>query len=213
MDFEAFSSLFSKIEKLPLPGKEAHCKMTSEARARQMEVEDYRIHHPKEAAVMAIFYPNPHNKTHLLFIKRANAADVHANQIGFPGGRIEPSDATELEAALRESNEEVGVDLNRFVHVIPLSSLYIPPSNFLVKPFMGLYDKRDNFSLQATEVAGLLEVSLDDILDDRLIFHQKIETNYALETLFPAFNFQNEIVWGATAMMLNEIRTLIRQVL
>ncbi len=196
-----------------MPGKEAHCKMTSEDRARELQIEDFRPKNPKKAAVMALFYPDEHLKTKMLFIKRADAPDVHANQIGFPGGRIEHTDASELEAAVRESQEEVGVNPADLLYSIPLSSLYIPPSNYLVKPFMGLYQKNSEFQIQKSEVAGIIEVPLLDVLNDDFIFHQKIVTRYAKETLFPAFKFQEQVVWGATAMMLNEIRTLIRRAL
>ena len=99
----------------------------------------------KKAGVMALFYPKENNVTHLLLILRKTYKGVHSNQIAFPGGKFEPEDADLKYTALRETFEEVGVPLAA-IHVIKaLSPVYIPPSNFEVQPFVGVYDATASF--------------------------------------------------------------------
>lgn len=163
---------------------------------------------------MALFYAGSDNVTHLLLILRQpHPKDVHSNQIGFPGGKMEKEDSDLEATALRETFEEVGVSPEKIEVLRGCSEIYIPPSNFEVKPFVGLYRERTPFVPQDSEVAALIEVVLDDFLNDANLFSQNLSTSYAENVTVPAFNLNGHTVWGATAMMLSEIRTLLRQVL
>lgn len=214
MDFEYFISVFSKIEKLPLPGKQAQLSMTSKHRAVQMASEDYEHYEPKKAAVLALCYPDNYNKTKLLFIKRkAIKGDVHSAQIGFPGGSVEKNDTSLMHTAIREADEEVGIKEESIEQILGLSKLYIPPSNFLVQPFLAFSSQQPNFSIQEEEVDSILEIPLNYFLDDQNIRSHKISNSYITAIDFPAFKFENEVIWGATAMMLGEIRSLIKQII
>lgn len=169
---------------------------------------------PKRAGVMALFYPGLANDTRfLLILRRSHPKDVHSNQVGFPGGKIEKNDTDLMSTALRETYEEVGVEPSEIQVVRSLSEIYIPPSNFEVFPFMGLYPKPGPFVPQEAEVAELLEVKLIDFMDDKSIFTQNLTTSYAKNVNVPAFKLNGYTVWGATSMMLSEIRTLLQQVL
>lgn len=163
---------------------------------------------------MALFYPDENNITHLLLIlRKSHPKDVHSNQIGFPGGKVEKDDADMMATALRETHEEVGVLPSNIEVVKSLSEIYIPPSNFEVFPFMGLYLKSEPFVLQKSEVEALIEVQLPDFMDDGNLFTQNLTTSYAENVAVPAFRLNGHTVWGATGMMLSEIRTLLQQVL
>ncbi len=162
---------------------------------------------------MALFYPNAKNLTHLLLILRKTYKGVHSNQIALPGGKVETSDVDLLATALRETHEEVGVRPEHISVIRSLSEVYIPPSNFEVYPYVGLYKEPLPFILQESEVASLLEVSLIDFLDDANIFEQNLSTSYAENIDIPAFKLNGYTVWGATAMMLNEIKEMLKQVL
>ncbi|MGB7394260.1 MAG: CoA pyrophosphatase [Pricia sp.] len=173
-----------------------------------------RQKHPKKAGVMALFYPNRSNTTHLLLIlRKSHPKDVHSNQIGFPGGKMEIGDTDIGATALRETHEEVGVPPEKIEIVRGFSEIYIPPSNFEVQPFMGLYPGGGPFTAQASEVAALIEVPLDGLMDDAHLFTQNLSTSYAQNVSVPAFKLNDYTVWGATAMMLSEMRTLLREVL
>lgn len=167
----------------------------------------------KQAAVLALFYPNKRQSTNLLLILRKTYKGVHSNQIGFPGGKTEKEDGDLKETALRETQEEVGVPSNKVEIIKSLSQIYIPPSNFEVQPFMGFYHDPQPFILQESEVEALVEVHLPDFLDDNKIFTQKLSTSYANDIHVPAFKLNGYTVWGATAMMLSEIKELLKIVL
>ncbi|WP_411031762.1 NUDIX hydrolase [Spongiimicrobium sp. 3-5] len=214
MKFDDFSERLSKIKNLPLPGQSAHYKMAPMNRVDELErMKKYRKN-AKKAGVMALFYPNTDHFTHLLLILRKTYKGVHSNQIGFPGGKVELQDADILATALRETHEEVGVDPQHVEVIRSLTQLYIPPSNFDVQPYIGLYKNVRPFSVQETEVEALVEVSLTDFMDDKKIINQRLTTSYSDEKIpVPAFILNGYTVWGATAMMLSEIKELFRQVL
>ncbi|HZJ20524.1 MAG TPA: CoA pyrophosphatase, partial [Pricia sp.] len=160
--------------------------------------------------------PDSHNETHLLLIlRKSHPKDVHSNQIGFPGGKVEKQDVDLMATALRETWEEVGVSPEKIEIIKGCSEIYIPPSNFEVQPFMGLYRNRElePFVPQKSEVAALIEVRLSALLDDANLFTETLTTSYAQNVSVPAFKLNGYTVWGATGMMLNEMRTLLREVL
>jgi 8-oxo-dGTP pyrophosphatase MutT (NUDIX family) len=213
MDFSFFEQRISKIKDLPLPGESSHHKMVPEFRIKElMELKDAKTP-PRKAAVMALFYPNQKEETHILFILRKTYKGVHSNQVAFPGGKAEQEDDNLMVTALRETHEEVGVHPDDIHVVKELSEIFIPPSNFEVQPFLGLYKKPKPFVIQESEVAALLEVSLVNFLSEASITTKNITTSYATNVDVPAFKLNGYIVWGATAMMLSEIKILLKQVL
>lgn len=213
MDYTFFSQQVSKIENLPLPGESAHFKMAHKDRIEELENANPQRKNAKKAGVMALFYPKDENLTHLLLILRKTYKGIHSNQIAFPGGKFEIEDADLQATALRETNEEVGVPIERMAIIKSLSKVYIPPSNFEVQPFIGLYEETVPFILQEDEVESLVEVSLTDFLNDANLFEQTLSTSYAKNVTVPAFKLNGYTVWGATAMMLSEVKELLKQVL
>lgn len=213
MNFDDFSERSSKIKNLPLPGTTSHYKMTPSIRIKEMEKALLNGVNPKRAGVMALFYPNEDEGTNLLLILRKAYQGVHSNQIAFPGGKVEPGDIDLLDTALRETYEEVGVPKREIEVIRSLTEVYIPPSNFKVQPYVGLYKKKLPFQIQKSEVAALVEVSLMDFMDEGKITTQTLTTSYATNIEVPAFHLNGHIVWGATAMMLSEIKELLKQVL
>ncbi len=162
---------------------------------------------------MALFYPGLERQTHLVLILRNTYPGVHSNQIGLPGGKQEAGDRDLKETALRETHEEIGVPQGHIEVIRAITEVYIPPSNFEVHPFIGLYEKEAAFVIQESEVAALIEVALADFMDDSKLMMQNLSTSYAENIAVPAFELNGHTVWGATAMMLSEIKELFRQVL
>jgi len=187
--------------------------MAPEVRIEELRRENPQRKNVKKAGVLALFYPRQSNITHLLLILRKTYKGVHSNQIAFPGGKLEVQDADLQETALRETNEEVGVPMERVEIIKALTKVYIPPSNFEVHPFVGLYREPQPFVLQEDEVEALVEVSLFDFLNDVNLFEQTLSTSYAKNIAVPAFKLNGYTVWGATAMMLSEVKELLKQVL
>lgn len=179
------------------------------SRQAQLKELDYSKLKAKNSAVMALLYPDRQNCTRLVFIQRQYYKGVHSNQIGFPGGKTEASDSTFLDTALRETEEEIGIKASTVNLIKPLSKLYIPPSNFMVYPFLGYLNYTPSFKLQASEVESVYSFLLSDCIDHHKEVQAEVTASYASKTKVKAFNIENRIVWGATAMMLAEIKALI----
>ena len=212
MDFDVFRERISKIKNIDLPGDEAHFLMVPPERQQYVETERILAKRPRQAAVMALFYPKE-ERTHILMILRKSYSGVHSNQVAFPGGKVEKGDNDLQHTALRETEEEVGVPIDEVEVIKPLTKVYIPPSNYWVQPFVGLYENPNPFIKQDSEVEDLLEVPLENVFKDDFLIRQKLSTSYAKDIEVPAFKLNGHVVWGATAMMLNEIKVLIKQVL
>ena len=194
-------------------GEISHYKMAPDFRLEELKGYYSIKKDAKQAGVMALFYPEEDNVTHLLLILRKTYKGVHSNQIGFPGGKAERSDIGILATALRETEEEVGVQAHQIEVFKELTSIYIPPSNFEVQPFFGICKIRPTFRIQEEEVEALVKVRLIDFLDDANILQKTLTTSYAENVVVPAFMLSGHTVWGATAMMLSEVRDLLKQVL
>ncbi|VXB04939.1 NUDIX hydrolase [Maribacter litoralis] len=213
MNFKFFEQRISKIKDLPLPGEASQYKMAPESRLDELQRINVAKKNPRKAGVMALFYPTQGMGTNLLLILRKTYKGVHSNQVAFPGGKAELTDDGLLTTALRETYEEVGVAPKDITVVKEISEIFIPPSNFIVQPFIGLYRNPKPFVKQDSEVELILEVPVSDFLDDALVVSKKMTTSYAVDIEVPAFELNGYIVWGATAMMLNEIKELLKQVL
>ena len=211
MDFKTFVEISSKIKKSQLPGIESQIKLSPPFRRGLIEQHREAMKHAKKAGVMALFYPNNQQSTNLVLILRNTYKGVHSAQVGFPGGRLEQEDRNMEETALRETEEEIGVPKNRIKVLRAMTELYIPPSNFKVYPFMGLIDEYPLFRKQDSEVKDIIEISVEDFLNDEHVIDVEVMTSLKKELKVPAFKWQEHIVWGATAMMLSEIKDLLKR--
>ena len=196
-----------------MPGEASHYKMEPEVRKQLRESKKFSVQQAKKAAVLALFYPDPDHTTRLLFILRKRYPGVHSNQVGFPGGKVEDEDLDLVETAKRETHEEVGVHPTSVEIVKSLSKVYIPPSNFLVQPFLGIMERPASFVIDTKEVEEIIEVALTDIMNSDNLMMQRLTTSYANKIQVPAFKLKGYTVWGATAMMVSEIKDLIEKVL
>lgn len=212
MIFDEFLELLPKINNLPLSGESSHFKMVPPFRKELMKKQEQVIKSAKQAAVLALFYPNAQRETCLVLILRKTYQGVHSAQIGFPGGKLEEQDVSLKQTALRETFEEIGVAVEDITIFKNLTAVYIPPSNFNVFPFMALSRITPVFAKQDSEVEAILEVKLQDFIDDSALIEKTVQTSYSLEIDVPAFKLNGYVVWGATAMMLSEIKDLFKQV-
>ncbi|MDY2586738.1 NUDIX hydrolase [Winogradskyella aquimaris] len=213
MHFNTFSESVVKIKNLELFGEQSHAKMSPPYRLELAKRMKEKAKNAKTAGVMALFYPDKRAETHLVLILRKTYKGVHSNQVGFPGGKYEDTDENLMVTALRETEEEVGVPRDTVNVIKTISPLYIPPSNFMVHPYLGLIDDTPKFIKQDEEVEDILEVQLMDFLDERNVITTNVPTSFNVRVDVPAFKLNGHIVWGATAMMLGEIKDLLKQVL
>ncbi len=146
-------------------------------------------------------------------IQRKPYNGVHSAQISFPGGKVEENDFDLEYTAKRETQEEIGVHTDKVKIVKKLTQIYIPPSNFVVQPFIGILDHTPEFVLEEMKLKKLLEVSLIDFINESSVVTKTVSTSYNKKIEVPAYFLNGHIVWGATAMMLSEVKDLIKEAL
>lgn len=194
--------------KQPPPGTIAQYRMSSFARQNKQDVpENARI-----ACTLVLLYPK-NEAWYLILIQRTsnNPNDRHGGQISLPGGQQEESDPSLAATAIREAQEEVGVDPSKVTLLGELTDLYIPVSNFRVHPFVAYTNERPSFELQESEVHAIIEVPLSLLEDERTkqMTNIKISEKLTIKEV-PYYNVEGHVVWGATAMMLSEFLEAIR---
>lgn len=212
MHFDEFLKHAPKILNVELPATNAHAKMVPPNREELLRNTDFTKVTPKKAAVMMLFYPK-NFQTHLALILRTSYNGVHSSQIAFPGGKVEKEDFDLKQTALRETHEEIGIHPNSIDVIRAFTEVYIPPSNFMVYPFLGYSREELQFVLQEDEVAGIVEFPLANFLDDSIVHTSSIKTSYADTIDVPGFRVDEHFIWGATAMILSELKETLKMVL
>jgi 8-oxo-dGTP pyrophosphatase MutT (NUDIX family) len=208
MNFKDFTEKIEVLKGAKLGGLEAQFKMAPKLRLPYNK-EKIAAKNPRKAAVLALFYPNKINETKLLLTQRASYKGTHSAQISFPGGKNEVTDVNLQETALRETFEEIGVQPLSIKIIRELTAVYIPPSNFLATPFLGFVDEKPEFILNR-EVVAIIEVSVSDLLSENNIRNVNLSTSYMKNMDVPCFEIDGHIIWGATGMMLSEIKELLK---
>jgi 8-oxo-dGTP pyrophosphatase MutT (NUDIX family) len=144
----------------------------------------------------------------VLLTQRTNHLRDHAGQISFPGGRMDPGDVGPNDTALRESEEEIGLDRNR-VEIIGHMPQYLTVSGYSVTPVVGLVQTQDQYTLDEFEVADVFEVPLQFLMDPAN--HQiRMWQSAQGSRRFYAMPYENRFIWGATAGMLRNLYHLLK---
>lgn len=193
-----------------LPGENAHALMAPYKRPSASSVKA-SSKDPKMSAVLLLLY-SKQDEAHFILIQRPEYEGTHGGQVSFPGGKQEKNESLK-ETALRETNEEIGICTEEIQILGELTQVYIPPSNFLVSPFIGFIDNPPRFLPDSKEVEDIVEVKVADLLNDAFIKQKKIQvTKYTDQPMYievPYFDLNYKTVWGATAVILSEFRQLI----
>jgi 8-oxo-dGTP pyrophosphatase MutT (NUDIX family) len=205
LKFDDFIGFVQNRLRSGLPGRHAHQRMISQS--RKGEFPDYPGSGIK-ASVLFLLYPVDDNVFTVL-IRRPVYEGVHSGQIALPGGKFNEEDGTLLQTALREANEEVGILPDRVNIIGPLTDLLIPPSKFLLTPFLAFSSSRPIFQADPEEVAEIIETDIRAISDKNLK-EKDITVHGGRVFTTPYYDIQNHVVWGATAMILSEFAELIK---
>ncbi len=199
--------LGKKLEE-PLPGKYFQYLMAHESEAVRIPVSP---DNPRQASVLILLYPK-NEAWNIVFIKRTSnkKGDRHSGQISFPGGKQEKEDSSFAHTALRETEEEIGIQSDKVQLLGSLTNLYIPVSNFEVHPFIGFTNEEPLFIPQPSEVDAIIETPLERLLSPSTKQQISLQlTEKIVLPKVPCFKLDKHIVWGATAMILNEFLSLL----
>jgi len=191
-----------------LPGEKAHFKMIPRTRLADIKP-IYRALVPKESSVLILLYPlNDFLGT--ILIKRTEDKSVHSGQISFPGGKKDKNDKSHIQTALREAEEETGINPENITIIGRLSSLYVSPSNFMIHPVLGYIEKIVDLKPNPTEVEYIIELPLNNLGSYRTETDLEVR-GYKL-TQVPCFCLNGHVVWGATAMILQELLDILETI-
>ncbi|MDJ0738657.1 MAG: CoA pyrophosphatase [Gammaproteobacteria bacterium] len=191
-----------------LPGEAAQYRMAPDARARPAQLRAARIP-MQQSAVLLYLYPR--DAAWRIALMRRTAYDgPHSGQVAIPGGRLEPGETHE-QAALREFAEETGVAVARGQVLGGLSELFIPVTGFQVRPFVAHGDEGTTFAPDPVEVAAIIEMPLQLLLQDTTVGHRDVELSSGVRVRAPYYDVEGHVVWGATAMILSEFRQVVAE--
>jgi 8-oxo-dGTP pyrophosphatase MutT (NUDIX family) len=210
VDIFIFSEKLKERLKEPLPGEEAQFKMAPLRRKELLEMYRAGNYTPVQSAVLISLYPKD-NSIYTALMLRTKDAGAHSEQVSFPGGKQEAFDESLFQTAWREAQEEVGIGDNKIMLKFALTPVYIPVSNFMVNPFVVVFPEILSFHINEKEVKELLEMDVGFLFDPKnkgtAFFQSKTSKIEA-----PFYRLKEHKIWGATAMLLSELETILREI-
>jgi 8-oxo-dGTP pyrophosphatase MutT (NUDIX family) len=204
---------FAKLRErlaLPLPGAAAHDIMR--ATPVGPVTPDFTHKSPARPGAVLILLYEQHGRIKFPLIKRQEYLGAHSGQVSLPGGKAERNE-TPVETALREGQEEIGIDPASMNIIGTLSDFFVIPSNFLVKPVIASSPQVPDFKPDPREVSRILIGDLKELMREDAIHNKEILAAGKFRMQAPHFDIEGEVVWGATAMILNELCHVLREVM
>jgi len=204
---DSLTEFLESALKSPLPGQEAQTKMmpslSDKSRFSLAAKTD-----AKDGGVMILFYQKNGN-WYFPLIQRPDYDGVHAKQISFPGGKKDNEDEDLIATALRETKEEVGIISKEIKVLGSLTELYIIASNYNVLPVVGYLRGIPKFIGDDREVDEVIEVKLDDLMLEANRKEKPMTILQGITIHAPFFDLNHKVVWGATAMILSELKAIL----
>ena len=194
--------------KRPLPGKKGQFLMAPGYRP-DYETEEVMKFNPRIGGVLLLLSPGD-DEIKIILTLRKQYLGTHSGQMSFPGGKHEETDIDLTHTALRETHEEIGIAPKQIKVIGQLTELYIPPSNFLVYPSVGVLQEGSSFAKQIDEVEEIVPIPLSFFLDEKSRGTTKIKVMGNTQVDVPAYNYDKYTIWGATAIMLSEFVYLLK---
>lgn len=206
-------NIFEKLKtrlKGPLPGREVQNLMSAYPRGRgriNFNFDD----DPKESSVLIVLFER-NGEIFFPLIQRPLYSGIHSGQIGLPGGKIEEEDRDRVDTALRETEEEIGVNARDVVVLGKLSELYVIASHYNVLPVVGYLPYVPEYQPDPLEVRMIIEGNIQDLLKDekRNVRELMVRGRYHIKA--PYFDIDHQVVWGATAMILSEFSAVLKEI-
>jgi 8-oxo-dGTP pyrophosphatase MutT (NUDIX family) len=206
--YDEFVKRLSYRLSAPLPGEEAQYRMAPAHRPRPSRDPSALAGYRQSSVLVLLYNDNGVLKTVLL--KRHDYQGVHSGQVGFPGGKQEPGETLEA-TALREANEEIGIEPGSVQILGQLTRLFIPVSRFIVQPFVAVAPVKPVFIPDPYEVQQVIEVDVESLIGNALIRSGMITHSDGLRIATPYYEVQGFTVWGATAMIISELSVVLQE--
>jgi 8-oxo-dGTP pyrophosphatase MutT (NUDIX family) len=209
----AFEDLIEKLSKRlqePLPGSAVHDLMRATPLGKTIPNFEHKTT-PKPGSVLILLYPEGDN-IYFPLIQRPEYTGAHSGQVSLPGGKAEAGEDS-ITTALREGQEEIGIDPDRVQVIGRLTDFFVIPSNFLVVPVVAFTNVKPEFRADPVEVERIISGNLSDLISEDGIRTKEILAGGRYTMMAPHFEIDGLVVWGATAMMLNELRYVIREII
>lgn len=211
MNESDFLDQFKRELLLNLPGESAHQKMAPSDRPLSSFAVKNALNIRESAVAVVLFRKEDHIEC--VLTQRPEYDGNHSGQVSFPGGKKDPEDIDLEETARRECFEEIGIPMDQGILLGKLTEVYIPVSGFLVKPFIYYHFVLPELIPDKREVAEILTFSLFDLKKEELISSTEIHLpNGLIYKNIPYFDLANKKVWGATALILSEIREILMNI-
>ncbi len=193
----------------PLPGEEAHFVMAPVNR-QNYDVNKLQTQGFKQSAVMLLICEDENGNLFIPLTQRFTYDGVHSGQVSLPGGKFDETDLDLRGTALRECFEEIGIVPSAIEILGELTPLYIPVSKFFVQPIVGLCNiKNSSFNNHEREVKTVINFFVNDLLKNETVKIGDIEIRSGEKLKAPYFEVEGTMVWGATAMILNEFKAIL----
>jgi 8-oxo-dGTP pyrophosphatase MutT (NUDIX family) len=202
--------LLAERLKQPLPGPMAHEPLRAIPTGLIKPVFEHS-RPPRPGGVVILLYEEE-GVLKFPLTKRPDYLGTHGGQISLPGGKAEQGE-TQIETALREAEEEIGIPRNAIEVIGTLSEFFVIPSNFMVTPVVGYLKQAYQFIPDPKEVVKILHGSIDELIKPDAVKVKEIMAARMFPMQAPHFEIEGEVVWGATAMMLNELRMVLREMM
>lgn len=211
MEFSILIQQLEKELKKPLPGEQIQLRMSAISRIRETMDFSHQSDAIRSSVLILLFPAGKNGDVSLVLILRPRYDGVHSGQIALPGGRFESSDGELLNTALREAREEIGIDPGKVRIIGQLTELYIPPSNYLVAPFIGFVLDEPSFKPDLQEVEEIIVIRLKDLIEERSLKIKEFVVSSGLKVTAPCYDVDGHLIWGATAMILSEFREIVKR--
>jgi len=176
-------------------------------KGRSLEIPKNQNSTIKESAVIVLLILK-NNEIHLCLTRRNSNLKHHPGQISFPGGKIDKAEDDSVKTALRELEEETGVDQKSVTICGILSDLYVSVSNFLIHPVVGFLDHVPHFIPNHHEVEEIMLIPLNAFFNTKHLSESTVETSFGKIDV-PCYTINKQVIWGATAMILSEFTELL----
>lgn len=186
----------------PIPMDERLLARTREGQQIRRVVDRATLPPARPAATLLAIYPGDDGRLLIPVTVRRGDLRAHAGEVSLPGGRVDAADVSHEAAALREAWEEIGLEPESVRILGTLDEVWIPVSNYELRPFVGAVERRPTLVPQDAEVASIVELPLDVLFDAAAVTVEELLTR-GLRIRAGAYRFGGITIWGATAMTLS----------